>query len=190
MDKFSIIIDKLTHKIAYAAIWATFFLMCMTAVHVILRKVSVFSIPGAMELTELSLVVIVFCSIGYLQSQNGHVRVDMFVNKFPVRARRFIEFVILLASAVTLFFMFYAGLMQVQSQIGTGIKTNVLLIPLWPFVIVMTIGVIFYTLSLVLHAVKALYLGIKGEKAGAGAGAGAAGEAGEAGEKKDIAFDV
>jgi TRAP-type C4-dicarboxylate transport system permease small subunit len=160
--KFSKVIDMLTAKVAYAAIWACFFLMVMTAVHVILRKFSTISIPGAMELTELSLVVIVFCAIGYLQSQNGHVRVDMFVNKFPVRARQFVSFVILLASAVTLYIMFYAGILQVQSQLSMMTKTTVLLIPIWPFVVIMTIGLIFYALSLTVHAFQSLVAGIKG----------------------------
>ena len=166
--------------VSYVAMWATFFLMAMTSVHVILRKISIYSVPGAMELTELSLVVIVFFSIGYLQSQNGHVRVSMFVDMFPLRARKIIEFVVLLASAVVLFVMFYAGMLQVQSQLGTGIKTNVLLIPLWPFVIVMTIGLVLYALSLSVHAALALIEVIKGGGAGAD----------NNDKAKEISFDV
>jgi TRAP-type C4-dicarboxylate transport system permease small subunit len=137
--------------------------MFMTAIHVILRKLTRFSVPGAMELTELSLVVIVFCAIGYLQSQGGHVRVDMFVNKFSKRAQDFINFFILLVSAAVMFFMFYAGIMQIQSQFDTGVSTNVLHIPIWPFVIVMAVGLILYALSLLVHAIESLIAGIKGE---------------------------
>jgi TRAP-type C4-dicarboxylate transport system permease small subunit len=117
-----------------------------------------------MELTELSLVVIVFFSIGYLQSQNGHIRVDMFVNMFPIRVRNIINFILLLAAAAMLYIMFIAGIMQIQSQLVSGIKTNVLMIPLWPFVIVMTIGMILYAFSLTIQAIEALVKAVKGDK--------------------------
>ncbi|MDR1572100.1 MAG: TRAP transporter small permease [Clostridiales Family XIII bacterium] len=180
MAKFSKTIDMLTDKVSYAAMASCFFLMCMTAIHVILRKVSYFSVPGAMELTELSLVVIVFCAIGYLQSQGGHVRVNMFVDMLPLRARSFVSFVILLLSAVALFLMFYAGLRQIGAQFETGLATNVLKIPIWPFVIIMTIGIIFYALSLLVHAIEALIVAVRGD----------GGEEKGKGPDDDIAFDV
>jgi TRAP-type C4-dicarboxylate transport system permease small subunit len=143
---------------------STFFLMCMTALHVILRKFTKLSVPGAMELTELSLVVIVFFAVAYLQTQGGHVRVDMLINKFPKRVQSFLEFVILLLSAVALFLMFYAAVLQVQSQFISTQATNVLLIPIWPFVIVMAIGLVLYAISILLQAITFLIAGIKGEE--------------------------
>jgi TRAP-type C4-dicarboxylate transport system permease small subunit len=140
---------------------ATFFLMCMTAIHVILRKFTNFSIPGSLELTEISLVVIVFCAIAYLQSQNGHVNVDMFINFLPKRIRSVLSFVILLLSSAMLFVMFYAALIQIPEQMSAGLGTTVLHIPIWPFVAVMCIGILLYAVSLLIHAFMELIVGLK-----------------------------
>jgi TRAP-type C4-dicarboxylate transport system permease small subunit len=155
-------IDAVCAKLSWVSIGVTFFLMCMTSIHVLLRKFTPWSIPGSIELTELSLVVIVFCAVGYLQSQNGHVRVDMFVGMLPKRAQHFISFVILLLSAVTLVGMFYAALLQITAQLNSGLATSVLRIPIWPFVIISCIGILLYAVSLFGHALNELALGVRG----------------------------
>jgi len=164
LTRFLKIIDAVCAKLSWVSIGVTFFLMCMTSIHVLLRKFTQhWSVPGSIELTELSLVVIVFCAVGYLQSQDGHVRVNMFVGMLPKRAQHFISFVILLLSAATLVGMFYAALLQITAQFNSGLATSVLRIPIWPFVIVSCIGILLYAVSLFGHALGELVLGVRGE---------------------------
>jgi TRAP-type C4-dicarboxylate transport system permease small subunit len=153
---------NLCDKISYISLGALFFLMIVTGVHVILRKITPISVPDSIGLTELSMILIVFCSMGYLQTKDGHVRVDMFVGKFALRAKLLTTGVIFLIGAIILFMMFYASMLQVPIQYNAKLATSVLKIPIWPFYIVMCVGLFMYMASLVLKAVVALSDGIKG----------------------------
>jgi TRAP-type C4-dicarboxylate transport system permease small subunit len=135
--------------------------MVVTGVHVILRKITPISVPDSIGLTELSMVLIVFCTMGYLQTKDGHVRVDMFVGKFALRAKLLITGVIFIVGAIILFVMFYASALQIPIQYETKLATSVLKIPIWPFYIVMCVGLFMYVVSLTLSAIVSLYSGIK-----------------------------
>ena len=148
-------------KFSYVSIVATFFLMVLTAAQVLLRNFTSLSIRGNIELTETGLILIVFCSIAYLQTHNGHIRVDLFINKLPERAKHFVNFIGMLFGTVIVSIMFYASLTQVESIRNFGQRTTNLLIPLWPFVAVMCAGMLLYALTLLFGAVielKALCL--------------------------------
>jgi TRAP-type C4-dicarboxylate transport system permease small subunit len=162
LAKLNKIVDTLCDKISYIALGALFFLMIVTGVHVILRKITPISVPDSIGLTELSMVLIVFCTMGYLQMKDGHVRVDMFVGRFPLRAKLITTGVIYLVGAIILFVMFYASVLQVPIQYDTNLSTGVLKIPIWPFYIVMCVGLLMYVASLTLNAVEALCGVVKG----------------------------
>lgn len=160
--KFNKIVDNICNKVSYASLGALLFLMCVTGVHVLLRKFTPISVPDSIGLTELSMVVIVFCTMGYLQTTNGHVRVDMFIEKLPFRGSAFITCAVLVIGAVILFLMFYASVLQIPIQYESHLATSVLRIQIWPFYIVMCIGLFLYGLSLALHAAIAFCDGVKG----------------------------
>ncbi|MDR1246417.1 MAG: TRAP transporter small permease [Clostridiales Family XIII bacterium] len=162
-------VDSLCVKFSYIAIFATFFLMCMTSVHVILRKfTSLGGINASLELTELSMVLIVFCALAYLQLNDGHVRVNMFADMLPKKAGRVLYFVILLISAVVLFIMFYATVLNISTQFASGAQTQVWKIPIWPFVIITAIGLLLYTVSILFKAFDVLLSGSNDKEEAAG----------------------
>jgi TRAP-type C4-dicarboxylate transport system permease small subunit len=161
LTKLSKTVDKLCDKISYVSLGALFFLMIVTGIHVILRKITPISVPDSIGLTELSMILIVFCTMGYLQTKDGHVRVDMFVNRFALRAKLLTTGVIFLIGAIILFVMFYASVLQVPIQYDAKLATSVLKIPVWPFYIVMCIGLFMYVASLTLNGIAALSGGIK-----------------------------
>jgi TRAP-type C4-dicarboxylate transport system permease small subunit len=141
----------------------------MTSVHVILRKFTPLGgINASLELTEISMVLIVFCALAYLQLNDGHVRVDLFVNMLPEKGRRVLYFVILLISAVVLFVMFYATMLNISTQFASGAQTQVWKIPLWPFVIITAIGLFLYALNVLFKAFDVLLGGNDKEDASGG----------------------
>jgi TRAP-type C4-dicarboxylate transport system permease small subunit len=76
-------IVKITSNISTAVI---ILMMFLTLVDVTLRKFGS-GIPGAFELNGLMLVVITFFALAHCWNQDGHIRVDMFLHRFPLRAR-------------------------------------------------------------------------------------------------------
>lgn len=153
MKKIHSALSTVTKYIAWVALLVTFVLMCLTTVDVILRKLPFipFSILGSYDMTEMGMVVIVFFGIAYLQSGNGHVRVDMFVDKYPHAAQQIVMGIVDLIEAVFGGIMCYASFLQISTLIKSGKGTSVLRIPHWPFYIIMTIGLLLFTIFLVIN---------------------------------------
>lgn len=76
-------IVKMSSNISTAVI---ILMMFLTLADVTLRKFGS-GIPGAFELNGLMLVVITFFALAHCWNQDGHIRVDMFLHRFPLRVR-------------------------------------------------------------------------------------------------------
>ena len=162
LTKIDKVVEKICTKVALASICSLFFLMCMTGIHVIMRKFTPVSVPDSIGLTECSMIVIVFLSMGYLQVNKGHIRVDIVVDRFPPRLRSFIEAIILVGCTVILLIVMYANILQAQLQYSTNLATGVLKIPLWPFFVVVCIGLLLFAVSTAVHAALSFENGIRG----------------------------
>lgn len=154
MKKIHSALSTFTRYISWAGLAATFFLMVITTIDVILRKLPInASIVGSYDMTEMGMVVIVFFGIAYFQSEHGHVRVEMFVEKFPYTVRCIVEGVVNLVEAVFGALMCYAAFQQISTLFERGTGTSVLRIPHWPFAVFMTIGLLIFTIFLVLDGI-------------------------------------
>jgi TRAP-type C4-dicarboxylate transport system permease small subunit len=157
MTKAIRVLHKICDKFSYISLAATFFLMCMTTIHVILRKGFAGGVTDSLDLTAISMVAIVFCSLAYLQAHDGHVRVNMFADMLPPGMKKALKFVLYTASAAVLFIMCYAAMLNIGTQFDSGAQTQVLKIPIWPFVILTFIGLLLYAINLLLQGVMALF---------------------------------
>ena len=154
MKKIHSALTQFTKYISWAGLAATFFLMVVTTVDVILRKLPVnASVKGSYDMTEMGMVVIVFFGIAYFQSEHGHVRVEMFVEKFPHTVRCIVEGIVNLVEAVFGGLMCYAAFQQISTLYERGVSTSVAHIPHWPFAVFMTIGLLLFTIFLVLDGI-------------------------------------
>jgi len=142
-------------KLSYASMVIVFFLVCMTTVDVIIRKLTPLNIMGSYELTEMGMVIILWIAIAYYQVFKGHIRVTMLVEKFPEKVRLFLEILVHLFGAVIMAFCFYAGVLRVQADLAKQLSTAVLHIPQFPFSIVMVIGEALFCLMLLIDAIIA-----------------------------------
>jgi TRAP-type C4-dicarboxylate transport system permease small subunit len=134
---------------------ATFFLMCMTTIHAVFRKFTSFGgITDSLGITELTMVLIVFCSLAYMESERGHVRVDILVNKFPKRFVSILTGILYLLTAAFIFVLFYAVAGNVGTIMSRGAATQILHIPFWPFYAVICVGLFAYALTVLFHAIE------------------------------------
>jgi len=123
-------------------------MMLITALDVVMRYIFKLPIPGAFELAEYMMAFIVPFAIAYCADQNGHVSVELFYKKLPKYLQKTLR---LLISLLTIFF---AGIMTWQNFLYIGetcsdhLASSVLLIPAWPFIIPVFIGVGIYSLVL------------------------------------------
>jgi TRAP-type C4-dicarboxylate transport system permease small subunit len=151
-------LGKIIHVLSVIGMAVTFFLMLITTIDVILRKVSDLSIIGSYEMTEVGMVVLIFFGIASLQVTKGHVSVDIFVNKFPRTFRHVLEVVILVIETAVMGLMTYCGVLKTISDYSRDLGTSVLRIPTWPFCALMTLGLFLFTVLLLIDAIIAAML--------------------------------
>lgn len=129
-------------------------MMLITALDVVMRYIFKLPIPGAFELAEYMMAFIIPFAIAYCAEQNGHVSVELFYNKLPKILQKALR---LLISLLTIFF---AGIMTWQNFLFIGetyrdhLASSVLLIPVWPFIIPVFIGVGIYSLVLLFQLLQ------------------------------------
>ncbi len=131
---------------------ALFAMMMLTSVDVVLRYAFNAPLPGAFELTELMLVVLIFSGLPLVSLSDKHVTTDLVDGLLTARLQRRV--------AVTAHLVFCAALLGVGwliwSKAGkvaeVGDTTQILRILLAPFVYLMSV-LLFITAAI--HLVKA-----------------------------------
>lgn len=154
MKKALKIVDSINLKMCYVAMVSLFVLMCMTTIDTIMRKTPLGGITDSIDLTELFLIFIVFCGLAFLESDRGHIRVDMFVNMMPKLLKKITEVFMYLLSAGILILLFISTFDDIGSTFESGAATQILQIPHWPFVVVVTVAIFLYAVTVLFHMIE------------------------------------
>jgi TRAP-type C4-dicarboxylate transport system permease small subunit len=137
--------------------WITLFgMMIMTMTDVLLRKFTNFSILGSVELTELMMVVIVFCSLAQCEADDGHIKVDLIYKRFSPRIRAVLDITTQFLCCVLFCVMAWALYLQAVDMKEWGEVTIDLNWPVYPFVYVASFGCILLALVLFFKFLVAL----------------------------------
>jgi TRAP-type C4-dicarboxylate transport system permease small subunit len=111
-------------------------------------------VTGTYELTYLWLALIVFLSLGYTQQKKGHIAVGVLIDKLSVRVQAVFDVITYLIMMILL------GLMARQTVLyANQVSNNVtgdLNLPVSMFVLVCAIGILFYTLTVLVDFFKAI----------------------------------
>lgn len=143
MTKTIHIISKLLLAVSAAVLTL---MMLLTAIDVVMRYIFRLPIPGAFELAQYMMAFIVPFAIAYCADQNGHVSVELFFKKFPKFLQKTLRFSISLATVLFAGIMTWQNLMYIGETFRDHLTSAVLLIPTWPFIVPVSIGVGIYTL--------------------------------------------
>ena len=122
---------------SYGSAAALFFLMMLTVAHVTGRSFFNSPVTGAIELSTYTLSVIVALGWCSLALADGHIKVDLVVNRLPKRAQFIIINSTLILSFIILLFATWANGI---AAMGDARYTSILKIPDIPFKWVMTVG--------------------------------------------------
>jgi len=119
---------------------------------------------GTMEVTELAIVIVVFCVVAYAEQRRSHIAIDALTSRLAIGVRTIMASVIRFVFAV--FFAFAAwqlGLLMWTRMSPIIHRTDILSIPIWPFMLVMALGSLLLSLKLVLNAIHDLSSPVAGE---------------------------
>ena len=152
---------SLNKKMCYVAMAAMFLLMCMTTIDIAMRKTATGGIADSFDITEIFMVLIIFCGFAFLESEKGHIRVDVLLNALPKTLRKIIDAATYLLSALILIPISYAMFQFIANRYHSGAATQDLAIPYWPFVVVVAVAFALFTITTALHAIEIVF-GSKG----------------------------
>lgn len=122
-------------SIAAAAI-----MMTLTTVDVLMRRLANMPIKGSFEVATSLLVVMVFCSVAYVMTVNGHVVVDVFTNKYPKIFQKPLSAIALVLSMLIVALISWGSVRLGMDQYSVGEASVLLSIPVAPFVFVVAFG--------------------------------------------------
>ena len=153
MVKVRNIMDKITTGISYCGLVGCLFAMMVTTIDVIMGFFGA-HINGANEYVEIAMVVIMYFGFAHTQMKEGHVRVDMFVNKFAPKARCVVNGIIMLIVTGFSVLVTIQTFKQLTTYMNNGLSFSVSHIPYWPLEVIMFIGMILLTLCFLLRMIE------------------------------------
>ena len=135
-----------------------FIMMIMTMIDVTLRKLPYvnMSVIGNLELTELMMVIVIFCSLAQCQAEDGHIKVDLVLKRFGPRVQSIVDTLTQLICFGLFSFMTWSLYTYASEMKEYGEVTMDLGLVKYPFVYIACIGCGLLTLVLLFKTIVAL----------------------------------
>ena len=161
LEKFIRLISSAANGLGTAGI---FFMMAMVTVDVIMRYIFNSPINGAMEISEILLVLVVFLGLAAVQSKDEHVTVTLFISRFKNQARLILSIVMTSLALGFFILMIWQSTENAVSAWKAGSEFQDLEITTVPARLLVPVGVSLLCLELLVKIVLDINkLGKKGE---------------------------
>lgn len=126
-------------------------MMFLTAADVGCRYFLNSPIPGALELAEFLMAIIVPFSIAYCALQKSHVAVELIVDHFPKKVQKFCNFIITIPTIAFILLIGWQNYLNVFDVYDQKLTSAVLKIPAYPFAIPLAIGSFVFAFIMIVH---------------------------------------
>lgn len=147
MQVFRRAVRKTTHGLAYGGMFIMVPLMFLTSADVAGRAVFDKTVPGAVELSSLCLVLFILSGLAYTHQLKGHVRVTLLLDRLPRRCALAVEALTSLLSLLVLAALAWQGWELAWEQTTV---TDLLRIPQRPFRLMVAVAGAAFFLELAL----------------------------------------
>ena len=108
-------------------------------------------VPGPRELTESTMVLIVFGALAYAQIRRAHIRVELFYHRLPPRGRAFLDVITDISALVFFSLLLWQAINEALFSLRIGEATfGLIRMPLWParFILVAGTGLLIFRLAI------------------------------------------
>lgn len=156
MKTIDTIIKKIASILSIVGFASLIIIMFLITIDVLMRKIIDVAIPGSYEIVERLLLLLVFASFAYGQTNRSHIHVTMFVSKFPRPVGMALFGIFSLLSFIGCALMAYALVLQGQYAFTAGTWTPVLQIPLYPFFYIAAVCSAVFAITILWDAIKSL----------------------------------
>ena len=146
------------HGVSNVCVWIAGIMLVLMAilifVEVIARYVFKDSITGVQEISELTIVLVLYLGLGYATYKRSHVKVDVIINKFRPDIRMAVQGVTsilcILFSGPAAYQIFIQGLKYLEK----GKSSALMHIPWWPFYLVTAFGLLWTTFEFIFDGIR------------------------------------
>ena len=144
LNKAVYILERLTTPLSRivnsVGIYILLLMMVLTVLNVFLRYFLKAPIQGAYEITEFTMIVVVFLALAYTMVQKGHVGVDLLVTRLSPKARNIACCAISVLGLGVFFLITWQSIVFAREQWIRGVTSAVLFIPVFPFILLVAFG--------------------------------------------------
>lgn len=148
-------IEKLSYFLGSVGAGVIFALMLITGIDVVGRYLFQSPLPGAFELSELALALMVIFGWGYNQAVKGHVEIDLLYKRLPHRVQTILDCLIPILGLSLFVFVAWQAIKFTLVSIGWGENTEMLHLPMWIFKLMIFVGAVSLSLQFVVDFVNA-----------------------------------
>ncbi len=142
MDKVLAVQEKIEKGFITVSAAIIGLMMLITTVDVVLRYIFNSPLPGIFILCEMLMVCAVYLSVAYIQQQEGHVRVDIIIDKLKGSPRIALELAILILSLAAFGLVFWkTGVNAWDAWVTDDHAMGLIEYPFWPAKTCLTVGV-------------------------------------------------
>ena len=147
--------ERLIRLLGLAGGGALVFMVLLTAVDVVLRKLWNAPIFGALDIHRMTLVTVVFLAIPYCGWVRGHVAVDLLGGVLGRKGQRITDTLVNLLGALVMAVIAWRAVLAAITAAERGARTDLMQIAHWPFYCVIALGAGLYAAIQIIHAVQA-----------------------------------
>ena len=126
-------------------------MMFLTALDVGLRYVLNRPLAGAFEMVEYMMAILIPFSIVYCAYNKGHVAVELILGKLPKKVQIYFDVATTFLSLLFVITMTWQNFLYIQETYASGLTSAVLLIPTYPFMVPVAIGLLAFAINLMVH---------------------------------------
>lgn len=141
-------IGKGLRGLAYIGGFAVLLMMLVTVADVFMRYVFNSPLGSNIDITQMSMVVIVFSALAYCGWTGGHVAVDFLTDLLPKSVLILLAILINFVGGVLVLAIAWQSLLTAIDYAETGEVSWTLLVPQYPFLIFIAFGSLIYSLVL------------------------------------------
>jgi len=153
-NRISSVTDPVIKYFFYIGISCIVVMMLLTVADVLLRSLFNSPIMGVYEISECFMVVLVFSSLSYTETDQSHVKVDTFYSRFPMRLQGVLDCITNLLGALVLSLIAWTNIKMAYKKWAFGDITGSLPIPIYPLHIIIAAGSFLFCLALLVYALN------------------------------------
>jgi len=151
------VLHKISKWISYVGGAMTIIMMLMVVADVISRLTFNKPILGSVEIASYMLSIIAFTTIPLVESENMHIAIPLLFDRLPKKIRLFASALIGFFGLGILALIALASYLLAVEYIGRGKVTQVLSIPIYPFVFIAAVCILLYAIILFVNTVEYIY---------------------------------